>query len=211
MFSEETDWLLPLPAGGLEGAVLPGRRGRRTSAAPRTAAGSTSRTCAGSCASSPSTAACARPSGRGGCCSGRCACAALRLPRRARRALSRRRALPRLRRRRGRCSRDAARPGASPARRPRHDHLSLPAMALSDMSDSAARVTHLPPLCDRAYRRKRHMSVTELRQLRNDSSTAVRPVAPAMAGAWHRDATVTVRTERARCEQRSRVAPERAA
>ena len=31
------------------------------------------------------------------------------------------------------------------------------------MSYSAARVTHLPPLCDRAYRRNRHMSVTELR------------------------------------------------
>ena len=59
----------PLPRGRLEGAVLPGRRGRRTSAAPRTAAGCTSRTCAASCASSPSTAAGARPSGRGSCCS----------------------------------------------------------------------------------------------------------------------------------------------
>ena len=44
-------------------------------------------------------------------------------------------------------------------------------LARKDMSLSAARVTHLPPLCDRAYRRNRDVSATEVRQLRDDSST----------------------------------------
>ena len=57
LFSEETDWLLPLPPGGLGGAGS--RRTPRpcTSAALPTAGVCTSRTCAGSCAGSPSTAA----------------------------------------------------------------------------------------------------------------------------------------------------------
>ena len=46
MFSEETDWL-PVPPGGLGGAVRRRRPRSCTSAAPRTAAGSTSRTSAG--------------------------------------------------------------------------------------------------------------------------------------------------------------------
>ena len=37
-------------------------------------------------------------------------------------------------------------------------------LAEKDMSGSAARVTHLPPLCDRAYRRNRDVSVTEVRR-----------------------------------------------
>ena len=70
------------------------------SAAPRTAAGSTSRTCAGSCASSPSTGAAGRPSGRGGSCSWSLRLRALVWRRgRARRQVSRGRALPRVRRR----------------------------------------------------------------------------------------------------------------
>ena len=44
--------MLPLPAGGLEGRVLPGRRVRSTSAARRTGAGCSARTCAATCASS---------------------------------------------------------------------------------------------------------------------------------------------------------------
>src|SRR3954454_254939 len=47
-------------------------------------------------------------------------------------------------------------------------------MAGTDMAPSAARETHLPPLCDRAYRRNRNVSATELRRLRNDPSTAAR-------------------------------------
>src|SRR5262245_16742973 len=43
-----------------------------------------------------------------------------------------------------------------------------------DMSFSGARVTHLPPLCVRAYRRNRNMSATEVQQLRIDSSTGDR-------------------------------------
>src|SRR5262249_9514814 len=55
----------------------------------------------------------------------------------------------------------------------------FPATAARDMGRSAARVTHLPPRCDRAYRRGRHMSVTEVRQVRNDPSTG-------SAGVWAR-------------------------
>ena len=66
-----------LPPRRLEGAASSRAPRSCTSAAPRTAAGCTSRTCAGTCASSRSTAARARPSARGGCCSGRCGCALL--------------------------------------------------------------------------------------------------------------------------------------
>src|SRR5262245_22213917 len=48
-------------------------------------------------------------------------------------------------------------------------------MARGDMSFSAARVTHLPPLCDRAYRRNCNVSATEVRQLCIDSSTGGAP------------------------------------
>src|SRR5262245_65097463 len=44
-------------------------------------------------------------------------------------------------------------------------------VSLSDMAFSAARVTHLPPLCDRAYRRNCNVSATEVRQLCIDSFT----------------------------------------
>ena len=39
------------------------------------------------------------------------------------------------------------------------------------MAVFAAREPHLPPRCDRAYRRNRHVSVAEVRQLCNDAST----------------------------------------
>ena len=74
MFSEETDWLAPLPAAGWKVLVHARRRGRPPRRRLARRRGSTSRTCAGSCASSPSTAARARRSGRGCCCSGRCGC-----------------------------------------------------------------------------------------------------------------------------------------
>ena len=45
------------------------------------------------------------------------------------------------------------------------------------MSDSAARVTHLPPLCDRAYRRNRHVSVTNC-AIRPQASPAQAPRRP---------------------------------
>ena len=71
LFSEETDWCLPLPRGRLEGALLPGRgvrpRRRRVPRRPALSA----RTCAGTCASSRSTAAMRTPSGRGSCCARR--------------------------------------------------------------------------------------------------------------------------------------------
>ena len=69
--------VLPLPAGRLEGALLPRRRvrARRRRLARRAAC--SARTCAGTCASSPSIAASATPSARGGCCAWRCGCAAL--------------------------------------------------------------------------------------------------------------------------------------
>src|SRR5262245_12089231 len=54
------------------------------------------------------------------------------------------------------------------ARRAAPCDLSAPAMSFS-----GARVTHLPPLCDRAYRRIRNVSATEVRHHRNDSSTGV--------------------------------------
>ena len=57
-------------------------------------------------------------------------------------------------------------------------------MAGRDRAVSAARVTHLPPRCDRAYRRKRHVSVTEVRQECVDSSTGrVRRVGPSTRAA----------------------------
>ena len=90
MFSEETDWLLPLPRRGLEGAVLPGRRGRARRRRARTAGGSTSRTCAGILRFLASTAARGRPSARGGCCSWSLRLRLAARPRRARRAVPRR-------------------------------------------------------------------------------------------------------------------------
>src|SRR5262245_65405734 len=51
---------------------------------------------------------------------------------------------------------------------------SAPDVSGWDMSFLGARVTHLPPLCDRAYRRNCNVSATEVRQLRDDSSTARR-------------------------------------
>ena len=47
-----------------------------------------------------------------------------------------------------------------------------------DMAGSAHRVTHLPPRCDRAYRRNRNESVAEVRQLRRNSSTGSLVTAP---------------------------------
>src|SRR6476646_4381598 len=44
------------------------------------------------------------------------------------------------------------------------------AVAETDMSFRPHWVTHLPPRCDRAYRRNRNRSATEHRQLRNDPS-----------------------------------------
>ena len=64
-----------------------------------------------------------------------------------------------------RCAAMSATSGRSPAAR----------AAAKDMSRSAARVTHLPPRCDRAYRRNRNMSATELRR---DVRTRSGPQAP---------------------------------
>ena len=67
LFSEETDWCYRFAQAGWK--VSSSRTPSAcTSAAPRTAAGCSARTCAATCASSRSTAACATPSGRGGCC-----------------------------------------------------------------------------------------------------------------------------------------------
>ena len=96
--------MLPLPPGRLEGAVLPGRRGvaRRRRVARRAAC--SSRTCAATCASSPSTAA-PREAER----ARRLLLVALRLrgvrlPRRARPHVPRGRALARLRIASARCA-----------------------------------------------------------------------------------------------------------
>src|SRR5262245_61039689 len=43
----------------------------------------------------------------------------------------------------------------------------FPEMSFPDMSFSGAWVTHLPPLCVRAYRRNCNVSATEVRQLRD--------------------------------------------
>ena len=64
-----------LPPRRLEGARSSRAPRSCTSAAPRTAARCTSRTCAGICGSSPSIAARGRPSARAACCSRRCGCA----------------------------------------------------------------------------------------------------------------------------------------
>ena len=60
--------------------------------------------------------------------------------------------------------------------------------AAKDMSASAARVTHLPPLCDRAYRRNRHMSATEARQFVHSAPRGCGSSVAALVARlpWHR-------------------------
>src|SRR5262245_44537122 len=62
----------------------------------------------------------------------------------------------------------------------------FPAMPFPDMSFSGARVTHLPPLRVRAYRRNCNVSATEVRQLRDDSSTGSRRPRGGVSPRWLR-------------------------
>ena len=64
--------------------------------------------------------------------------------------------------------------------------------AETDMSLAAARVTHLPPLCDRAYSRSCDVSVTELRQMlcrfvHRDAIVVASPLVPRAGAPSKRD------------------------
>ena len=107
---------LPLPRGGLEGALLPRTPSACTSAARRTAAACSARTCAGTFASSRSTVATRTPSGRGSSCARPRGCAACSSAATAAACTARR---PTGSRRRGcrSCSADDARPARVRQRR----------------------------------------------------------------------------------------------
>ena len=67
LFSEEVDWMRRAADRGLVGRLHARAPSASTSAAPPTAAGSSGRTSAATCATSRSTAGRARPSARAGC------------------------------------------------------------------------------------------------------------------------------------------------